>query len=368
MQKNVFMYMHQNYSLSKLNTLRLISQADNFISLTSIDDLSDISNYINCVDYNSVGFNHAGSNCVSSNCVTAKCTDIEQRNFFVLGGGSNLILPEVYPGLVIHNQLKGIELLAQDDIYATVKVMAGEVWDDFVEYTLNNNWFGLENLSLIPGTVGAAPIQNIGAYGVEVKSFIDYVEVYDINSGQYLILNNEKCSFSYRNSIFKIMPNYIVIAVVFRLLKQEKLHTSYGDVAAQIAKIKHPTASDLRKVIIDIRSSKLPDPKLIGNVGSFFHNPILDIQTVDKLRVEFPKLPVYEVDAYHSKISAGWLIDNLGLKGYRVGNVGVYDKQALVLVNYDKATKTEILSFAQLIQDKIFATYKVKINIEPIIV
>lgn len=328
------------YPLTKLNTLRLVSSTDYFISLSNLDQLPEMVEYIK----------------------------VHQLKFFVLGGGSNLILPENYPGLVIYNQLKGIELINQDVNHYIVKVMAGEVWDDFVVYSLGHDWYGLENLSFIPGTVGASPIQNIGAYGVEVKDFIEYVEVYDIEQKEFKQIKNSACNFSYRNSLFKTKPNYIVIAVVFRLLKQPHLNTSYGDIAKHISNISNPTAMDLRQIVIDIRSDKLPDPKIIGNVGSFFHNPILDNTVVMDLKGRFPKLPVYAIDQQHSKISAGWLIDNLGLKGYRLGNMGVYNKQALVLVNHDCATRTEVLSFAKSIQDKITTLYNVNINIEPIII
>lgn len=335
------MNLYSNYTLNHLNTLRLLSSAQFFISLAAVDDLPQIAEYLN---------------------------RDSSLKFFVLGGGSNLILPEIYSGVVIYNQLKGIKLLSQDDTHTLVKVMAGEVWDDFVAHTLKNNWFGLENLSLIPGTVGAAPIQNIGAYGVEVKDFIDSVHIYDIASKQILVLHNKECDFSYRNSIFKTKPHYIVIAVVFKLLNQAQLNTNYGDIEAKLSGIENPTANDLRTAVINIRSSKLPDPKLIGNVGSFFHNPILELNMVKKLKIKLPNLPVYPLDRAYAKVSAGWLIDNLGLKGYRCGNVGVYDKQALVLVNHDRATKSEILNLAQLIQNKVFSAYQVRLNIEPIII
>lgn len=329
-----------NYPLNKLNTLGLESIAENFICLTEVDTLPQIKEFI----------------------------DKSKPKFFVLGGGSNLILPEYYSGLVIYNQLKGIKLVAETEVSADVRVMAGEVWDDFVEYTLKEGWFGLENLSLIPGTVGAAPIQNIGAYGVEVKDFISYIEVYDMLTGQFSIIDNAQCNFSYRNSMFKSHLNYIVTAVVFRLLKNVKLNASYGDLAKALEQIEKPSAMDLRGIVIDIRTQKLPDPKVIGNVGSFFHNPILTNNQVAGLREKYPKLPVYAVDSEHSKVSAGWLIDNLGLKGYRQGNMGVYAKQALVLVNHANANKTEVLDLATFIQEKVFSEYMVRINIEPIIV
>jgi UDP-N-acetylmuramate dehydrogenase len=291
-----------------------------------------------------------------------------QPQFFVLGGGSNIILPEIYQGLVIHNQLLGIHIVEDTANYVVVRAAAGENWDSFVLYTLNNGWFGLENLSLIPGTVGASPIQNIGAYGVEVKDFIQSVEVFDIETRETKIIDKDKCNFSYRNSMFKTQHNYIVTNVTFRLSKTPHLNTKYGDLAHKLAEISNPTPLDLRNCVIEIRSGKLPDPKLIANVGSFFHNPIVDNTHAKLLLDKYPKLPVFAVDDTHSKVSAGWMIDNLGLKGYQIGNMGVYDKQALVLVNHANADKTEALNFANFIQNKVWQEYGIKINIEPIII
>lgn len=293
---------------------------------------------------------------------------INNSKFFVLGGGSNIILPEVFNGVVIHNQLLGIDLVSNTDDYVLVSANAGESWDSFVLYTLNNGMCGLENLSLIPGTVGASPIQNIGAYGVEVKDFIESVEVFDIKSKQTKIISKYECSFSYRNSMFKTHPNLIVTKVTFRLLKTPKLNAKYGDLVYKLSKISNPTSLDLRNAVIEIRNSKLPDPKIIANVGSFFHNPVVDIATANILKNKYPNLPVFAVDDTHSKVSAGWMIDNLGLKGYRLGNMAVYDKQALVLVNHDSATKTEVLEFARVIQDRVLNEYGVAINIEPIVI
>ena len=208
------MQLKQLYSLNHLNTLRLSSTASYFVELTSLDQLKDL----------------------------AKEIKNKKNKFLILGGGSNLILPLIYDGLVIHNQLKGFKLIEQSIEYSLIRSMAGVCWDELVEYTLTNNYFGLENLSLIPGTVGGAPIQNIGAYGVEVKDFIEYVEVYDVELCEFKVINNIQCDFSYRNSIFKTNPNYIVVAVVFRLLNQPKLNVSYGELSLGIKKIMHPTA------------------------------------------------------------------------------------------------------------------------------
>jgi len=330
----------KNHSLNNLNTLRCRSVAANFIELTDIDLLSEVSDFI----------------------------EKTNSKFFVLGGGSNLILPEKYDGLVIYNKLSGIDCIEEHSEYVLIKAMAGVIWDEFVAYTINKGWFGLENLSLIPGTVGASPIQNIGAYGAEVADFIEYVEVYDIQTNTVKQINNAGCNFSYRNSIFKLRPNYIVIAVTFRLLKDAILNYKYADLSKCLTDITNLTALDLRNCIIKIRQAKLPDPNQIGNVGSFFHNPILNNAKVNPLKLAYPGMPVYILDDDNSKVSAGWLIDNLDLKGFRQNNLGVYPKQALVLVNYDSSTQTEVLEFARMIQDKVKAKYGISLNIEPIII
>jgi UDP-N-acetylmuramate dehydrogenase len=287
--------------------------------------------------------------------------------FFVLGGGSNLIVPPLYQGLVIHNRLLGIKIteVGQERI---VTAMAGENWDEFVAYCNTQGAFGLENLSLIPGTVGASPIQNIGAYGVEVKDFIEEVLVYDLQTLQLVSLSNSECEFSYRNSLLKNNSRYIVVSVSFKLSAQPDLNLSYGDVAKRISSLDCPSPYDLRRAIISIRQSKLPDPQELGNAGSFFHNPILPEKEAQKLLIRYPNLPFFPTpNPEYIKVSAGWLIDNLGLKGLRHGNIGVYSKQALVLVNYGGAYQSELLEFADWIQSQIKNHYNLHLNIEPII-
>src|SRR6185437_5542141 len=328
----------QNYPLDKLNTLHLTSMAKYYVALTDINDLPQI------------------------------VADAKDLDIFVVGGGSNIILPELYSGLIIHNQLRGITLLETADDYVLVKVMAGEVWDSFVGYTIEHGWFGLENLSLIPGTVGASPIQNIGAYGVEAKDFIDSVEVYDIKSKQFTVLGNSDCKFKYRDSYLKHNAHLIVTSVIFYLRREARINISYADVGKAMAALVNPKALDLRNCVIKIRQAKLPDPAVIGNVGSFFHNPVLDIAIVKQLQDKYPAIPVYPVNDEKGKVSAGWLIDKLGLKGYRQGNVGVYDKQALVLVNHGSAKATELLNLAHHIQNLVWSNYAIRLNIEPLIV
>ena len=233
------MQIYHNYSLIKLNTLRLNSTAAEYIPLTSLEQLPDIISYLK------------------------KSGD----KFFVLGGGSNIILPEKYHGIVIHNQLHGIELLKQDNQYAYIRVMAGENWDNFVDYTISKGWYGLENLSLIPGTVGAAPIQNIGAYGVEVKDFIDYVEAYDSQTSSFTKLSNLDCHFSYRNSYFKTIPHLIVTAVVFKLSLIPKLNKSYADISRQLDALPDATPLDLRNCVIKTTVAPISDNNAQSGIG-----------------------------------------------------------------------------------------------------
>lgn len=328
----------ENVDLTSLNTLHLKSTASHYVVLDQVEQLDAI-----CL--------------VISNF----------SQFFVLGGGSNLIVPPLYQGLVIHNRLLGIKIteVGQERI---VTAMAGENWDEFVAYCTTQGAFGLENLSLIPGTVGASPIQNIGAYGVEVKDFIEEVLVYDLKTLQLVSLSNSECEFSYRNSLLKNNSRYIVVSVSFKLSVQPDLNLSYGDVAQRISSLDCPSPYDLRHIIISIRQSKLPDPQELGNAGSFFHNPILPEKEAQKLLIRYPNLPLFPTpNPEYIKVSAGWLIDNLGLKGLRHGNIGVYSKQALVLVNYGGAYQSELLKFADWIQSQIKDHYDLHLHIEPII-
>lgn len=328
----------QQIDLTHLNTLRLCSKASHYTVLTQLNALPKLQQAIT-----------------------------QFPKFFVLGGGSNLILPEHYQGLVIHNQLRGIEISLEEG-KCMVTAMAGEPWDDFVAYCCRHGAYGLENLSLIPGTVGAAPIQNIGAYGVEVKELIHHVTAYDFERAHIVTLTNAACQFRYRHSMLKNNPRYLVLSVTFQLATKPGLNLSYGDVAQHLSQIAEPTPTDLRQTIINIRQSKLPDPNQLGNVGSFFHNPIIPIIQAQALSHQYPKLPTFDTEQpAMKKISAGWLIDNLGLKGLRRGNIGIYPKQALVLINYGMANQTELLEFAAEIQKNVRESYQIQLNIEPII-
>lgn len=289
-------------------------------------------------------------------------------NLFILGGGSNMLLTGPLEALVVHLDLKGIEIISETDDTVFIKAMAGENWHEFVQYCIAHNFGGLENLSLIPGNVGTAPIQNIGAYGVELKDTFVSCNTLSIQTLEEKEFTKEECNFGYRNSIFKneAKGEYIVTSVTFRLTKRNhKKNTSYGDIQRILAEknIDSPSIKDISEAVIAIRQSKLPDPKVLGNSGSFFKNPVIDLDTFQEFRLKFPEAPFYEISSSEFKIPAGWLIENAGFKGKRFGDAGVHKNQALVLVNYGNATGEEIWQLAMEIQKKVLEM--TGINIEP---
>jgi UDP-N-acetylmuramate dehydrogenase len=285
----------------------------------------------------------------------------------VLGGGSNVILPESLPGATLLINISGQELVKSDDAYSWLEVGAGVNWHELVSWTLENNLPGFENLALIPGTVGAAPIQNIGAYGVEVGEYIDSIEAFDSVANAFVTLPQEACQFAYRDSYFKQNPNrFIVTKVVFKIPKTWQARLQYADLAKQFAVSNlNPSAKQIFDAVCAIRSNKLPDPALIGNAGSFFQNPIIGNQQFEQLIKEFPNLVSYPDATGTRKLAAGWLIDQCGFKGKRIGPVGVYEKQALVLVNHGGGTSTDILGLAKNIQEEVLSKFGVQLEIEP---
>jgi UDP-N-acetylmuramate dehydrogenase len=285
----------------------------------------------------------------------------------VLGGGSNVILPESLPGATLLINILGQEIIRSDEESSWLSVGAGVNWHEFVSWTLEQNLPGLENLALIPGTVGAAPIQNIGAYGVEIKEYIDSIEAFDSVAHAFVTLSQEACQFAYRDSYFKQNPNrFIVTKVVFKIPKAWQARLQYADLAMQFSEPNsHPSAKQIFDAVCAIRSKKLPDPKVIGNAGSFFHNPIVGTEQCEQLTEQFPNLVSYPDSNGKRKLAAGWLIDQCGFKGKRVGPVGVYEKQALVLVNHGGGTSTDILNLAKNIQDEVFDKFGVQLEIEP---
>ena len=333
------MQIHTNFSLKNYNTFGIEAKAKEFVSVHSSDELIEI---------------------------------LQQRpasKKFILGGGSNMLLTQDVDALVIHLDLKGKKIIDENDDFVWVESQAGENWHEFVLWTIDQNFGGLENLSLIPGNVGTTPIQNIGAYGVEIKDTFVLCEAIHIETQELLVFTNEKCKFGYRESIFKneIKDEFVITSVVFKLTKRNhKLNTSYGAIEAELEKqhIKNPSLKDVSNAVIAIRQSKLPDPKELGNSGSFFKNPVILKSDFEKIQQKFPDMPHYLVTETEVKVPAGWLIEQAGFKGKRFGDAGIHKHQALVLVNYGNATGQEILEVSKNIQKTIFETYGIAIEAE----
>lgn len=271
-----------------------------------------------------------------------------------IGGGSNLLFLSDYNGVILHSAITGIELVKETDSSILLRVGAGEVWDNVVVYAVSNGWGGIENLSLIPGETGAAAVQNIGAYGVEIKDVIETVEAYNQLTFEKHVFTNKECSYSYRHSYFKDEHHdpYIITHVVLRLQKQPVFELSYGNLK-NLASYEALTPQIVRETVINIRNEKLPDPNEIGNAGSFFMNPVVLQEQYEKLKQEYPLMPAYPATDNQVKLSAGWLIDQCGLKGKQFDRVGVYEKQALVIINLGGATGHEIALLAEHIRDEV---------------
>lgn len=329
----------RNASLKSYNTFGIDVKAKTLISVTNIDELISVlkNNY--------------------------------EEDLFILGGGSNMLLTKDVDTNVIHIDLKGIDVVRETGESVFVKANAGENWHEFVLYTLQHNWGGLENLSLIPGNVGTSPIQNIGAYGVELKDYFYSCEAINIQTLEIVNFTAEECEFAYRNSIFKekLKGKFIITNVVFQLTKtNHKLLTNYGAIndALKEMGVENPEIKDISNAVIKIRQEKLPDPKILGNSGSFFKNPVINTPEFEILKKQFPEIPHYSVGENNIKIPAGWLIDKAGLKGYREGDAGVHKNQALVLVNFGEATGEEILNLARKVQTEIFTKFNIQLEPE----
>jgi UDP-N-acetylmuramate dehydrogenase len=328
-------------SLKKLNTFGIDVKTQNYLLVTHPDQLFELSH----------------------------TPDLLKQPRLILGGGSNLIFQDDFSGVVIHIQNKGICISNEDENYTYVSVAAGEVWHAFVLWAIQHQLGGLENLSLIPGTVGAAPIQNIGAYGVELKDHLFSVEYFDLVLGKLVILSNQECLFGYRDSIFKhaLSNRAVVLKVTFALPKQWKICDQYRELKERLLaqNITQPTLEQVSQTVIQIRQEKLPDPLVLGNVGSFFKNPVVSFEKAQILKQEHPLLVSYPVSDTLVKLAAGWLIENCGWKGRKKGQVGVYEKQALVLVNLGGATGKEVIALAQQIQADVYARFGVVLEPEP---
>lgn len=286
----------------------------------------------------------------------------------ILGGGSNVLFTKNFEGLVIKNAIKGINIVKEDHNSVYVKAAAGEVWQDFVNWCIEKNYGGLENLSLIPGCVGASPMQNIGAYGVEIKDVFYELDALDMITGRKQFFDNSACKFGYRESVFKheVKNKFLITSVTYKLSKNPNFNTSYGAITAELENmgVKKINIKQISQAVINIRRSKLPDPKVTGNAGSFFKNPEVEKTVFERLKNEFPQLVAYPLENGNYKLAAGWLIEQSGLKGHISGNAAVHDKQALVLVNKGNATGKEIYSLSEYVLQTVFAKFGVKLERE----
>ena len=330
----------------------------------------NIQQNISLKPYNTFGIDAIASRFVSVDCFFSLQEILTQeKDVFLLSGGSNMLLTKNINKLVVHINITGISIDRENENDVHITVNAGEDWHDFVLWCISQNYGGLENLSLIPGHVGTSPIQNIGAYGVEVKDVITKVEGIDISTTKRVEFSNADCAFGYRNSIFKneLKGKVVITSVSFKLSKkQHQLNTSYGAIEQELAakNILKPSLKNISDAVIKIRKSKLPDPKEIGNSGSFFKNPIISKEQFLALQKANTSMPSYAVSENEIKIPAGWLVEQSGFKGKRFGDAGVHDKQALVLVNYGNASGKEIHQLAKKIQETVFKNFKISLEIE----
>ena len=330
-----------HFNLQKFNTLAVPALAQYFVSVKTDDELRE-----------ALAFARS-----------------ENLPLLLLGGGSNIVLSTDFPGLVVQIKSQGKEVVNENDEFVWLKVAAGENWHQLVEYSLDNALYGLENLSLIPGSVGAAPIQNIGAYGVEIKDWVAELSALNIRSGLSVTFTNESCQFGYRDSIFKqsLKDQYVITSVTFRLRKQPQLNLTYPALKAALDHIAEGeiTPQQVSAAVIDIRQTKLPDPTLIPNVGSFFKNPVIDQQQFEALQAENPAIVSYPAAANQVKLAAGWLIDQAGWRGREIGGAMVHEQQALVLTNPGKLSGQVVLELADMIKQSVLEQFGVRLEMEP---
>lgn len=316
-----------NYPIKKLNTFALDVKARFYAEISEINQLSELYK------------------------------DNPGVNKMIIGGGSNILFSKNYDGMLIRNMIKGIKIIFEDDETVLIEAGAGEIWDDLVKYTVGKNYGGMENLSLIPGTVGASPIQNIGAYGVEIKDIFKELKALNIETGEVETFSGENCRFGYRDSVFKkeFKNKYVITSVTYSLRKNRLVDIRYEALKNELIAtgIKDPTIKEVRDIVCRIRKSKLPDPEVLGNAGSFFKNPEISKEQFDLLKAKYSDIPGYRTEGDMMKIPAGWLIQKCGWKGKRLGQTGVYEKQALVLINYGGATGREIVELSEAIKDSI---------------
>jgi len=291
---------------------------------------------------------------------------LQEENILMLGEGSNILFLNDFDGLIIHPKIPGVQVINEDRQYMWVEVGAGENWDEFVQYCVDAELGGIENLAFIPGSVGAAPVQNIGAYGQEASNVVATVKGYDLEKQQFVEYSKEECQFSYRNSIFKskLKNRFIILSVVFRLDKFPEFNLDYKKLDQKVAEHGEINLKNIRQAVINIRSEKLPDVNEIGSAGSFFKNPVVDIATAKKIEDEFKEMPAFEAGEGKVKLAAGWLIEKAGWKGFREGDLGVHEKQALVIVNYGNATGIDIYNLSEKINESVFEMFGVKLERE----
>ena len=331
----------ENYSLKKHNTFNIEAKSRYFFEFTESDDLLLF---------------------LSS----------EEKQFgkilpkLVIGGASNFLFVSDFDGIVLYPNIPGMREVDEDRESIWMEVGAGVTWDDFVEQSVNKGLGGAENLSLIPGKVGAVPVQNIGAYGVEVERIVDKVHGVNLETGKFCTLSHDDCKFSYRDSIFKheLAGKFVITSVVFRLSKFPKLNTEYGNIAKEMEKYDEADIKTLRKVVCDIRNSKIPDPFKVGNAGSFFKNPFVEKEKADSILATYPDVPIYPTNNGRVKLAAGWLIEKCNWKGFREGDAGVHEHQALVLLNYGNATGKEIYNLSERIRQSVYQKFGVEIETE----
>lgn len=323
-----------NYSLLHHNTFGIDVKADRFVEYASVDELTQLIPQL-------------------------------EPPFIHIGGGSNLLFTGDYHGTVLHSAIKGIEVIKETDESVTVRVGSGEVWDDFVQWAVDHQYGGVENLSIIPGEVGASAVQNIGAYGVEAKDVIEEVETVSLHDASQHVFSNADCRYGYRQSRFKEewKGQYAVTHVTYSLAKNHVLKLDYGNIRSVLHDVTDVGIADVRRAIIDIRNAKLPDPKVTGNAGSFFMNPVVSQAKYEEIRSQYPDVPHYDVEG-GVKIPAGWMIEQCGWKGKVLGHAGVHDKQALVLVNNGGATGEEVLRLCDTICKDVQARFGVSIHPE----
>lgn len=334
----------------------------------------EIREHVSLRELNTFGVNQSARYFVSINDVAQLSELLQFKNetklpLLVLGGGSNLLFSQNFQGIVAHLELSGVEFIKTHDGRRLMRVAAGENWDTTVRKAIAYGWHGLENLAYIPGDVGAAPIQNIGAYGLEICERFDSLRAFNFVSGEVETFSKDDCQFGYRHSFFKTAPSgqYIVVEVTLSLPSEPDWRLDYAGIREQLEDAA-PTSEGIAAIVTAIRRKKLPDPNLIGNAGSFFKNPIVDVQLGKQLQKQFPLMPAYPEDEDYLKLSAAWLIEHADLKGYRDGDAGVSEQHALVLVNYDQARGADILKTAAHVQQTVMKKYGIQLDPEPTIV